>query len=265
MQVNRKLSLVEGSAAKEAADLRVVEPSAHVSDASIYALYHQTFESIIATTDDIIDECYKLRFQTYCEAGNSSIAEYERDAYDGSAVHILQRHRQSGRLIGTMRLILDQKDSNLTLPALALAEDNHIFLSQRLYTQPIAEVSRFCISKEFRRRVTDTAYASAYSVAELEQLPNRVMPYMALGLIKTAFDVCKQHQIRQCCAVMDAQMLAMMEKLGINFLVIGDIVDSTSDRQLAYITNTSLHQSLLKDRPDILELMTDCGNSPLIY
>lgn len=241
-----------------------------ITEGSLYELYNSMFESVVADTDELIDECYKLRYKVYCverpfEEPDPVNGEYERDAYDGHSLHALLRHRQTGEFIGTVRLIIDQKDSPLRMPTIQLSEENHIALPKHIYTDPCSEISRFCISKSFRRRVTDSLYSTSYTARDLATLRSRVIPYMALGLIKTVLDLSRQHNIHQACAIMEPSLLRLLDKLGIRFTPVGPMVDYLGMRQITYITNTALHESLSKERPDVLELMTDQGKSSLLY
>ena len=240
-----------------------------VQGGSLYDFYNDMFECVVADTDEMIDECYRLRYQVYCvehpfEEHNPALGEYERDIYDGHAVHALIKHRQSGEYIGCVRLIIDLKDSPKRMPAIELSEENQIKLPNHIYTNPCAEVSRFCISKDFRRRVTDTMYTSAYTPRELAIVRSRVIPFMAIGLMKMVFTLCKEHGMRQCVAVMEPSLIRMLDKLGIHFLPVGNTIEYHGTRQISYITNHKLYASLLNERPDILEVMTDRGESPLI-
>lgn len=237
---------------------------------TLYELYNSMFETVVADTDELIEECYKLRYKVYCVENpfldpDPLRGEYEQDEHDGNSLHALLRYRKTGEFIGTVRLIIDTKDSPHRMPAIRLSEENHIFLPEQIYKQPCAEVSRFCISKEFRRRITDTMHDSAYTRRELIAERQRVIPYMALGLIKSVFDACKQHEMRQCCAVMEPSLIRLLDKLGIHFQPIGQPIEHHGTRQITTITNIGLYNSLLKERPEVLELMTDQGRSPLLY
>jgi N-acyl amino acid synthase of PEP-CTERM/exosortase system len=77
----------------------------------LYDYYNATFESMIADTDALRRECFRLRYMVYCEENkwetNATNGEQiERDRYDDRAAHALLRHRESGLFIGTVRLIL---------------------------------------------------------------------------------------------------------------------------------------------------------------
>ena len=108
-------------------------------------------------------------------------------------------------------------------------------------------------------------YTSAYTPRELAIVRSRVIPFMAIGLMKMVFTLCKEHGMRQCVAVMEPSLIRMLDKLGIHFLPVGNTIEYHGTRQISYITNHKLYASLLNERPDILEVMTDRGESPLIY
>lgn len=94
---------------------------------------------------------------------------------------------------------------------------------------------------------------------------NRVIPFMALGLMKMVFAMCKEHSIRQCCAVMEPSLLRLLDKLGIRFEPVGGLIEHHGLRQICFVTNCNLYETLLRERPDVLDMMTEGGRSPLIY
>lgn len=231
---------------------------------SFYELYHSMFEGVIADTEELIDECYKLRYKVYCvehpyEEHDPANGEYERDQYDGHSLHALLRHKQTGEFIGTVRLIVDEKDSPQRMPAIQICEDNNIPIPSHIYNQACTEISRFCISKEFRRRITDTMYSSAYTPQELIAVKNRVIPFMAIGLMSMVYKMSHQHGITQSCAVMEPSLLRMLGKLGLHFKPVGEPVEYHGLRQFAYIKSSEMIEQLLEERPDVLEVITERG------
>lgn len=237
---------------------------------SLYELYNGMFETIVADSDELVDECYRLRYQVYCvehpfEEPDPAKGEYERDAFDGHSIHALLRHRDSGEFIGTVRLIMGENDSPKRMPVFELCEQHLIKLPEQLYKQRSAEISRFCISKDFRRRITDSMYSSSYTARELAAVRNRVIPFMAIGLMSMVFRLCRAHEIRQSTAVMEPSLIRLLTKLGIYFQPVGEPIEYHGTRQVTYITSAGLHQSLLAERPDVLELMTDRGKFSLDY
>ena len=237
---------------------------------SLFGLYDSMFEGVIADSEDLVDECYKLRYQVYCvehpfEEPDATKGEYERDEYDGHSIHALLRHRETGEFIGTVRLIMGAKDSPKRMPIMDVCEENHIFLPDAIAKTPSVEISRFCISKDFRRRITDSMYSTAYTKRELVAVRNRVIPFMALGLMSMTFKLCRAHNIHQAYAVMEPSLIRLLSKLGIYFKPIGEPVEYHGVRQVTYITNHELFESLSNERPDVLELMTENGKFSLDY
>ncbi len=227
---------------------------------SLYFLYNSLFECVVADTEALIDECYKLRYQVYClenqfEAPDPEKGEYERDEYDGHSIHALLRYRQTGEYIGTARLIMNEEDSPKRIPAFDICDDHGIQLPNHLYNAPCAEISRFCISKNFRRRVTDNMVTSAYSARELADMRMRIIPCMAVGLMAMVFKLCANNDIHQACAVVEPSLIRMLDKLGIHFKHVGAPIEYHGARQVTYILDHELMESLRQERPDVHELM----------
>jgi len=235
---------------------------------SLYDLYNHMFEGVIADTPDLIDECYKLRYQVYCiehpfEEPDPLKGEYERDSCDGHAVHALLRYKPTGHYIGTVRLIIDDGETPVRIPIRELCREHGVRLPVSFSKRPYGEISRFCISKDFRRRITDEMYSSSYTARELAEMRSRVIPYMALGLINMIFTLGRNHGISQACAVMEPSLIRLLTKLGIHFLPVGDPIEYHGTRQISYIKAADLNRSLYEERPDVLELMTERGKFPL--
>lgn len=221
-------------------------------------LYHEMFEIVIADTDALIDECYRLRYQVFCvehELFETADPEYERDEFDGRALHALLRHRKSGEFIGTTRLILHDDDAPKPLPFFQLCDENHIPVPDPIRRKISFEISRFCIAKSFRRRVTDGLLPSAYSPREMAEVRGRVIPFMALGLIKAIMDWNKQYNFELGCAAMEPALIRLLETLGFHFNRIGHPVDYHGTRHLLYDNFTKVLGTLKQERPDIYALM----------
>lgn len=229
---------------------------------SLYEMYSEMFECVVADSDELIDECYKLRYHVYClehafVEPDPELGEYERDEYDGRSVHALLKYRQTGEFIGTVRIILGGDDSPKPIPAFDLSDTHGIALPQQLYRGSCAEISRFCISKSFRRRVTDTMYASVYTAREMAEMRSRIIPFMALGLMGAVFKICGDNGIHQACAVMEPSLIRMLDKLGIHFKSIGSPIEYHGTRQVTYINDKDMLESLKNERPDVHELMVN--------
>src|SRR5437762_7954441 len=78
-----------------------VQPQAPLSDPlPLHDIYEDTFKLVRATTQELKEAAYRLRYQVYCvEQPFENPAEHpqgmETDAYDRHSVHTLLIHRRS--------------------------------------------------------------------------------------------------------------------------------------------------------------------------
>src|ERR1044071_6261338 len=82
----------------------------------------------------------------------------ESDAFDDMATHSLIFHRPTSDAIGTVRQILPR--SGADLPIQQLLGQNGFRAGDYFPVKTAAEVPRFAISNQFRRRRCDGAFAS---------------------------------------------------------------------------------------------------------
>jgi N-acyl-L-homoserine lactone synthetase len=123
-----------------------------------------------AISQELKNEVYKLRYQVYCiengdKTGFKNPADHpeglEFDEYDSRSNHYLIRHRKQDIFMATTRLILpDAKNLENPFPIELNSRidiDNAHFLND-ISRHNLAELSRFCISKQFRRRKKNRIY-----------------------------------------------------------------------------------------------------------
>jgi len=201
--------------------------------------YAQYFDILRADTPELLDEAYRLRYQVYClEHPFEDAAEHrdgrERDADDARSVHTLLVHRRSGAFAGTARVILPT-DNGLHRPLpihRILATHGGTALS-RLPERGTAEISRFAVSKEFRRRRGDELYADATAPCDRPAIINerRAMPYITFGLIRGVLEICRDFRIAHICAVMEPALIRILSRFGLEFEPIGDLIEHHGVRQ----------------------------------
>ena len=122
----------------------------------------------------------------------------------------------------------------------------------------MAEVSRFCISKDFRKRQGDWLYPQSNEPEDRED-ERRVVPNMTLGLIEGLVQMSLDHNIRYWCAVMERPLLRLLSRLGIHFENIGPLVDYHGRRQPCFIKLDAMLMRVREERPDVWEILTDGG------
>lgn len=203
---------------------------------------NQFFELVPADTDELRLQVYSLRYQIYVlETGFESEANcrriidtegrpllLEQDIFDERSDHYLLRHRRTGAFAATARLILPSSRD--------LADPYPIELNCTLEDQVtesgvrarLGEISRFAVSKSFKRRVGELGTLSG--VAEnvdiyFDQDERRILPHISLGLLEAVSRMVRKHQLTHCYAVMEPALLRLLSRYDIQFNRIGPNVD----------------------------------------
>src|SRR5438045_112906 len=154
--------------------------------------YREHFEVVRASTPSLLDQAYRLRYQVYCvenayEKPDEHEDGRERDVYDERSGHVLLVQKRSGAVAGTIRVILPGPDTQgLELPINGVIDSHQQKLLGRLPHASTAEISRFAISKQFRRRCT-------------EEEDRRMLRYITIGLIRGVLEICRENDIQYVC------------------------------------------------------------------
>jgi N-acyl amino acid synthase of PEP-CTERM/exosortase system len=197
------------------------------------------FDIVRADTPSLVDEAYRLRYQVYClenpfENAGEHIDGRERDADDDRSIHTLLVHRRTGAFAGTARVILPTGDgSDRPLPIHRLLASQHRSFAGQLPPHATAEISRFAVSKEFRRRCGEERHADAAVAGGAPAMLNehRAMPYITFGLIRGVLEICDEYSIAHICAVMEPALIRILGRFGLDFESIGDLVEHHGMRQ----------------------------------
>lgn len=243
----------------------VIRPS---DDGALARFYWRWFDSVPAITPRLRDAALRLRYQVYCvenqfEDPSHSPDGRESDDLDAHSVHSLLVHRSSGMTAGTVRLVLPLGDAPEDSFALQRVCSDP-FLKNRLMfpVERMAEVSRFCVSKEFRRRQGDSFNPSGESPFALTASPEderRMVPHITLGLIEALVRMSIENGITYWCAVMEPALLRLLTRLGIHFQKIGPMIDYHGRRQPCYIPLDALLERVQRERPDVWAVITREG------
>jgi N-acyl amino acid synthase of PEP-CTERM/exosortase system len=228
-------------------------------------LYRQYFDTIIVGENDdkLLEEVFRLRYQVYCvenpfEAADEKSDGLERDPFDDHAVHGLLLHKGSRAWAGTVRLILpDPVDPGHSFALQDVCTDPRLQNPERFPVMQMAEVSRFCISKDFRKRQTDWLYPANNEPDEEDE--RRVIPNMTLGLIEGLVAMSLDHGVFYWCAAMERPLLRLLSRLGIHFENIGPLVEYHGRRQPCVLELRTMLQQVREERPDVFEILTDGG------
>ncbi|MGH7047636.1 MAG: PEP-CTERM/exosortase system-associated acyltransferase [Stellaceae bacterium] len=208
--------------------------------ADVVARYDQYFAVVRARTPEELDLAHRLRYQVYCVEhrfedpwGHRDHREADED--DDRSAHALLLHRPSGTMAGTVRVIMPTlEDRPRPLPIECVLDP---IVRPRLGVLPreeVAEISRFAVSKSFRRRHGDGRYGEAYSASRDDgaaTMERRLMPFITLGLLRAVLGICLEHGVSHLAAMMEPALLRLLLRLGLVFEPLGGLVEHHGLRQ----------------------------------
>jgi N-acyl amino acid synthase of PEP-CTERM/exosortase system len=237
-------------------------------ETTLAEFYWSWLDARIANTDELRDAAFRLRYRVYCvenqfEDPSANPDGRETDEYDDHSAHSLLVYRPSGEPAGSVRLVLplphdlDQSFAMQRVCSHALLRDRTRFPVERM-----AEVSRFCISKEFRRRWGDGSEAGNETGDGVEMSADeerRILPHLSLGLIESLVRMSVSNGITHWCAVMEPTLLRLLTRLGIHFEPIGPLIEYHGRRQPCYIPLELLLPRMQRERPDVWDVVTRGG------
>jgi N-acyl amino acid synthase of PEP-CTERM/exosortase system len=226
------------------------------ADTSLLTCFNTHFRTFTAGTSEQIREAQRVRYQVYCienalEAPNAQ--GIETDCFDSHAVHSLLIHRATGTAVGTVRLILRlPDDTEHSFPMQKVLSDSTAREFRRLPLYSAAEVSRFSISRQFRR-VDDAGGGEDVEMIGISG------PLMRLGLIQSLVRMSFAYGITHWCAMMEPTLLRMLAAMAIRFRPIGPLVEFHGLRQPCYCNLTDILDSVREERPAFWSVLTDGG------
>jgi N-acyl amino acid synthase of PEP-CTERM/exosortase system len=225
--------------------------------------HNRYFSSIVADTTELLELVHALRYQVYClerkfEDPHEHVDGLEIDAFDTQAVHGLLFHRPSNHAIGTVRMIAPDAAASESLPITNLLHRSGTDLSDYLSISQCVEISRFAISKEFRRRQSDNS----------DPLPSKPVcrreivregNLACLSLIQLLLRQSVQNGVFYWAAVMEPKLLRMLAGMGIHFTSIGSLVMHHGLRQPCYCHVPTMLRMVALEHPDYWKVLTDGG------
>jgi len=199
----------------------------------------------LADTPALLQEAYRLRHQVYCvergfEAGQNGI---ERDDYDDFARHAVVRWRQTGEVVGTVRLILPKVPAGGDDFPLQHVCDPAVL--RGLPRATIGEVSRFALAKQMTKQVR---CMSATTGALLR-----------LALIQGAVWLSAEAGHTHWLAVMEPTLLRLLRATGIHFMPLGPLVEHHGLRQPTVAELVPMLARLAEEQPVVWDFVTRNG------
>ncbi|MGZ4981737.1 MAG: PEP-CTERM/exosortase system-associated acyltransferase [Methylobacter sp.] len=230
--------------------------------------FNKYFEMIPATSDELKREVYKLRYQVFCIENKVFDSQHypddlEFDEYDQRSVHYLIRHRKSGEYAATTRLILPDANNPKKLFPLELhCEIDNLAVLQPINRGHLGEISRFCISKAFKKRKNEehTLAAIGSDCDDYSTLPEqRNFPHITLGLIACFIKASYENDIHYLYAGTELSLLRLVSAWGINFTKIGPMANFHGKRMPGVIKVDDLLDGVAKKNLDIWNFLTNAG------
>ncbi len=233
--------------------------------------FNEYFEMVQATSDELKNEVYKLRYQVYCiETGYLNSEHYpdglEFDDFDQRSVHYLIRHRRSRDFAATTRLILpDANNLEKLFPFEIHCKVDNATVMQPINRKHLGEVSRFCVSKAFKRRKNEANTLAGINADWQPEYftPNerRTFPHIALALITCFIKASYENDIQYLYAIMEPAFFRFVAPLGINLVKIGPLAPGNyqGERCPVAIKITDLLDCVAKKNMDIWNLLTNRG------
>jgi N-acyl amino acid synthase of PEP-CTERM/exosortase system len=237
---------------------------------SIIDVFNQHFEMIPAVTDELKKEVYKLRYQVYCVENrflnpDNYEDELEVDEFDNNSVHYLIYHRNLGVYMATTRLILpDANNPEKLFPIEIHSKIDNLDALEHIQRKHLAEASRFCVSKAFRRRKNELNSTTGIGIDTktdniFSQDERRVFPHITLALFACLVKMSRENNIYNWYAVMEPALIRFFSTLGINFIGIGPVTDYHGNRQPCTIELNDLLDGVAQRNPEHWDMLTNKG------
>lgn len=234
--------------------------------AGLKAVYDRNFRVVRADTDDLCAHAFRLRYQVYCvenafEPAARNPGRRETDEYDLQSRHSLLVHGREGAVVGTVRLILPRLHGRgLPLPIQRVcATDTLAACAQRVAAGRVAEISRFAITRQFRRGAAGMTTITGTPARIDPADPARLIPHISLGLMQAVLAMAVESDVSHLCAVMEPTLLRMLQRLGIYFEHLGPAVEYHGHRQPCFRAIDDLCEMTRAQRLDVWSVLTDNG------
>ncbi len=237
-------------------------------------LFFEYFDVVMDSEPGVVDEATRLRYQVYCIENNFEDAsrfddEKEVDEYDWRSVHSIVRHRNLGITAASVRLVLaDRGRPEAPFPIernCAATFQSSASIPAGIPRSSIAEISRFAVSKQFKRRVGEAGNPAGvgpdperYVKPDINK--GRVIPHLILGLFAAIVKMSAENHITHWYAVMDVSLLRLLVRFGIHFRYMGVPVEYHGLRQPCFGSMDEILAGIWEKRPDIWRLITADGS-----
>jgi N-acyl amino acid synthase of PEP-CTERM/exosortase system len=152
-------------------------------------------------------------------------------------------------------MILPEGGAEDDFPIMTLLRQSSLDLSDYVNLKQCIEVSRFAISKEFRRRKSDQPDASMLTRADASREANLAF----LSLLQFVLRESIKRDILFWTAVMEPKFLRLLARMGICYTPLGPLVMHHGIRQPCYCYLPDMLENARNVHPECWEVLTDGG------
>lgn len=240
---------------------------------SFYPAYQKSFRVIEAGSDALRDLAFRLRYQVYClENGMDAsdamhVAEdLEKDSYDDHSLHYLLYSKDKDEAVGTVRVVLPREDKPLhSFPMQFICDHPLIHMDDRV--GKFCEISRFCMTRAFRKRPGDGNILPAYFEQDQNMHTDhaaniyirRVIPFAPLGLLRAAFEGALDRGLTDCLCILDPEQLHALQHIGLSYRVLGPRLDMGGPQQPVIFNIKHALDNMILQNPPCWEVVSDRG------
>lgn len=190
--------------------------------------FNKYFEISLATTRKQREQVYRVRYRVYCEEfGYEPLEEsgnhQEMDEFDCQSMHCLVTHRETGVAAGCVRVVVVEGNDKMPMEILVPDSiDKHFIDSFADRRDTVCEISRLAVDGGFRRRrhERESRFGNIDSNG-FDESERRSYPLIALALIVGAGAVADILNRKNCFAIMEPFLPAMLQRGGMPFRRIG--------------------------------------------
>ncbi|MGZ9108962.1 MAG: PEP-CTERM/exosortase system-associated acyltransferase [Micavibrio sp.] len=239
---------------------------------SFYPDYQKTFRVLRADSNALKDIVFRLRYEIYCLENHmdcndsASATALEKDAYDDHALHYLLYHKPTDEAVGTVRIVLPREDKPLHSFPLQFICD-HPLLHMEDKVSQFCEISRLCMTKDFRKRPGDGAVLPSYFDQDQSMHLDpgttvsfrRVIPFAPLGLLRAAFEGALEHGLTDCVCILDPEQLYALQRIGLSYRVLGPRLDLMGPQQPVIFNIKHALDNMILQNPPCWEIVSDRG------
>jgi N-acyl amino acid synthase of PEP-CTERM/exosortase system len=237
-----------------------VEIESRSGNVDLLAQHNRYYSTVLADSPALLKAAHALRFQVYClERAFEKAEEHpdglKKDAYDAHSVHGVVFHRPTRGAIGTARMILPKVGVDECFPVATLLRGSSLDLSDYVDLTKCIEVSRFAISKEFRRRKSDQMDAALLTRAQA----GREINLAFLSLLQFVLRESVKRDVLYWTAVMEPKFLRLLARMGICYTAVGPMVMHHGIRQPCYCYLPDMLENARSVNRECWEVLTDGG------